>query len=76
MRASGEALPGQVRITFLEQYVAGNTRMFGLFSEWNGHNRLKFAPVDEWRCTLLYQLKKRLTKGSGFLKGAEPLREL
>jgi hypothetical protein len=46
MGASGKTRSGQVRITFLEQYVAGDICMFGLFSEGNNHNRLKFAPVD------------------------------
>ena len=46
MGASGEALPGQVRITFLEQYVAGDIRMFCLFCEWNDYDRLELASVD------------------------------
>ena len=46
MGASGKTRSRQVRITLLEQNVTGYTRMFGLLSEWNDRNRLKFAAVD------------------------------
>jgi len=46
MGAAGKTRAGQIRFAFLEQYVAGDTRMFGLSGERNDHGRLKFAPLD------------------------------